>query len=94
MSIEWLPIEINVPDTIGSIVSNFQNTAGNIIQRIPFINRFVSPEEPRPLPYIVLVPLKQGYQVMPEEPQDDGSIKNVEYFSPFGVSASRFPMYP
>lgn len=59
MGIEWLPIEINVPDTIRNLTSNFQNTAGSFVQRIPFINRFVSQERPRPLPYVILVPVNE-----------------------------------
>lgn len=83
MNTEWLPIEINVPDTINSISSGIQNFA----QQFPWINRIISQERPRPLhQYIVFVPvntIKVNHQQ-----------NNNEFYGPFNNFANKFPMYP
>ncbi|KAK5646987.1 hypothetical protein RI129_005451 [Pyrocoelia pectoralis] len=65
-SSSWFPIEINVPEVFGNIVSGIQAIPATIsngvsgimalVQRIPFINRFNSPEKPRP--YLIFIPDK------------------------------------
>lgn len=83
MNTEWLPIEINVPDTINSISSGFQNFA----QQIPFINRVISQERPRPLLVFVPVNTFRVKTLQPNKPNDD-------FYGPYENFANKFPLYP
>lgn len=80
MNTEWLPIEINVPDTINSISSGLQNFA----QQIPFINRVISQERPRPLLIFVPIKVKTPQQNKPDD----------EFYGPYENFANKFPLYP
>lgn len=79
----WLPIEINVPDTISSISSGISGITGNILQRIPIINRITNAVKPRPYHY-ALVPIK----IMTAPPQEQ-----IRY-DPFNSHSYNFPTYP
>ncbi|KAK4880632.1 hypothetical protein RN001_008778 [Aquatica leii] len=59
----WFPIEINVPEVFGNFVNGISSIPGSIsngfsgivgyVQRIPFINRIISQERPRPYMYLL-----------------------------------------
>lgn len=88
MNTEWLPIEVNVPDTINSISNGFQNFA----QQIPFINQIFSQERPRPLSqYVVFVPVGS---IKLKQRIPDNSQRNNEFYGPFDNFANKFPAYP
>lgn len=87
MNTEWLPIEINVPDTISSISNGISTATQNIAQQFPWINRIVSQQRPRPFRYFMLVPIRANQRV-PTTQQTD------EYYDPFGTVANKFPAYP
>lgn len=88
MNTEWLPIEINVPDTISNFFSSISSGAGSLIQRIPFINRFVSPETPRPFQYILLVPVGVSGNKNLQQQQ-------TLYNNPFSIAGNEIPaVYP
>lgn len=81
-STSWLPVEINVPDTISSISSGISG----VIQTIPIFNRFTSaPVKPRPLKY-VMVPF---YGSVPEQEQHVSAASAYSPFTGYG-----FPSYP
>lgn len=79
----WLPIEINVPDTISSISSGISGITGNILQRIPIINRITNPVKPRPFQY-ALIPVK----IMTAPAQEQ-----IRY-DPFDSHSNHFPTFP
>lgn len=81
MDTEWLPIEINVPDTVNSVSSGIQN----FFQQIPFINRVISQERPRPL-YILFVPIRNNNKQMPT----NSNQQTKDFYLPF----DHFALYP
>lgn len=83
-SINWLPIEINVPDT----VTNIGNGISNIIQMIPVINRFNTQQRPRP--YTLLrYPEDVGNRL---KEYNRNEFKTV--FNPFDDYQTGLPAYP
>lgn len=85
MNTEWLPIEINVPDTINSISTGISSGIQNFAQQFPIINRIISQERPRPLPqYVIFVPVAS--LMAPEQ--------NNQYYGPFEGLSNKFPAYP
>lgn len=88
MNTEWLPIEINVPDTINSISTGFQD----FVQQLPFINRIISQERPRPMhQYIVFVPVQS---LKLKQQQMNSQQGNNQLYEPFDNFANKFPAYP
>lgn len=95
MNTEWLPIEINVPDTINSLSNGISNGFQNFVQQFPIINRIISQERPRPLhQYIVFVPVNSLRATHKQPPKIVNNNNNNEYYEPFDGFANKFPAYP
>ncbi|XP_018319617.1 uncharacterized protein LOC108733073 [Agrilus planipennis] len=90
----FLPIEINVPDTITNLINGIQSISGgnpigngvilnSLVQRFPFLQNF----RPRPnaSPYIFLI------LPNPNRKWDNGNIKNALY--PFDPNSEEYSMF-
>ncbi|XP_017784493.1 PREDICTED: uncharacterized protein LOC108568090 [Nicrophorus vespilloides] len=64
---DWFPIQINIPQTFGSIGNGIMTFANGIVQRIPFINNRPEVVRPRPHNYMIVVPLHKDNNYLNEE---------------------------
>lgn len=84
-SSEWFPVEFNVPDALSSFGQGVSNFGSNLGQGLPFINRLPSNVRPRPLGYVVLMPVQEQL----------GMTRKLNY-NPFDGDdgSNSFPAYP
>lgn len=98
-SISWLPIEVNVPDTISNIGSGISG----IVQMIPIFNRMRPQGQPRPYKYGLFSyeessPSAELYstastnQLKVIYPEKQVVFKNS--YNPFDDYQKEFPTYP